>query len=156
SAHRPARQPPGGPSVTRALPTESRTPRADDLHGAPWLPFNQLPSGGTGALLNPTATERSDSPDSLGDPQLSQVALDNLTPVVHVDQPRDGVQQCAPLNGRQGTVSRVGQQHIQVVSCRVRQLPLVSIERRRPESSRRGELPIVFDDVTTGLETQAR
>src|SRR5262249_51347114 len=100
SAHRPARPPPGGPSVTSALPTESWTPRAADPHGAPWLPFNQLPSGGTGTLLNLTASGRSDSPDSLGDPQLSQVALDNLTPVVHVNQPRDGVQQCAPLHVR--------------------------------------------------------
>ncbi|GAB3839583.1 hypothetical protein GCM10027610_045640 [Dactylosporangium cerinum] len=74
------RQPPGGPSVTRAPRTESRTPRAADLHGAPLLPFNQFPSGDTCALLKPTATGRSDSPDSLGDPQLRQVALDNLPP----------------------------------------------------------------------------
>ncbi|GAA1574239.1 hypothetical protein GCM10009827_115120 [Dactylosporangium maewongense] len=41
----PARQPPGGPSVTGAPRTESWTPRAADLHGAPLLPFNQSPAG---------------------------------------------------------------------------------------------------------------
>src|SRR4051794_13029903 len=89
-------------------------------------PSTVTASGETGAPLDPAATGRSRSPDSLGGPQLSQVALDNLTPIVHVDQPRDGVQQRAPLHVRQGTVSGVGQQQIQVVSCRVRQLPLVS------------------------------
>src|SRR6185503_14870986 len=76
--------------------------------------------------------------------------------VVHVDQPRDGVQQCAPLHVRQGSVSGVGQQQIQVVSCRVRQLPFVSVELCWPESTRRGELAVVFGDVTSSLKTQSR
>ena len=44
SAHRPAREPPGGPSVTRPRPTENRAPRAaeqGELHAAFLLPFNQ-------------------------------------------------------------------------------------------------------------------
>lgn len=48
--------------------------------GAPLLPFNQFPGRGTSAVLSSTASGRSDSPDSLGDPQLRQAALDNLPP----------------------------------------------------------------------------
>ena len=125
--------------MTRPRPTEIWAPRAaeqGELHGASSLPFNQDSAECTCTLLNPTtATDRSDSPDTFGEPQLSQVALDDLAPVVDVYEPRDGVQQCALLRVRQGTVAGVGQQQIQVVRCRVRQLPLVSVKLAGPNRS---------------------
>src|SRR6185369_12216665 len=102
-----------------------------------------------------TPTDRLGSPLALSEPQFGQVALDHSSAMVPVDEPGNTSQQPVALSGRQGPVSGVREQQIKVLRCRVRQLPLVAVEPRRPERPRRGQLPVVFRYLRGRLLPQA-